>query len=129
MFLVPRPHPLDNQLALINTGNQMIRLVSFWDFPSNLMLSFTILAVTQVAWVASVPVRAKCHVSRASEDSGRRFWERRGEWGGGGGSSLSPQFSHDQNLRSCATHNTSLARERLLPRLSLKKTACYAGFG
>ena len=51
--------------------------------------------------VVSVPVRTKCYVSRASEDSGRakigarapilsHFW-------------LSPQFSRDQNLHSRAT--------------------------
>ena len=63
-----------------------------------------------LACVASVPVRAKCYVSRASEDSSRAKIGARAKKGkerGGGGPLpapfpflLSPQFSRDQNLYS-----------------------------
>ena len=67
------------------------------------------LNTARLACVASVPVRAKCYVSRGSEDSGCakigavKKEEKEGEG--------------DQNLCSRATHSTSLARERLLHRL------------
>ena len=80
-----------------------------------------------VACVASVPFQAKCYVSRASEDSGHakigaRARMEKEQVGAHPLPApfpflLSPQFSRDQNLRSHATHSTSLARVHLLRRL------------
>ena len=68
-------------------------------------LSYIVNKSFSIACVGSVPVRAECYVSRASEDSGRAKNGARAKKG------------KEQNLRSHVTHSTSLPRERLLRRL------------
>ena len=75
-------------------------------------------------------VRAKCYVSRASEVlcvvCERSVMSRARVKILVARKMLSPQFSSDQNRRSRATHSTSLARECVLCKLLVLKSAYVA---